>query len=159
MPWRTADGGGRWISGRIRRSEVNVSAAGQTAVGVRRPTSPAGLGGATYCAHAARARLAEPRLVPQCRRQLAWAWRVAESLAVQAAGGEPVRHVLRVPVEELAAARVSDHVDHLWQVDEDKPTAVEQQVERGQVAVSKTQAGQHAERRDELLPDVDQVRA
>jgi hypothetical protein len=47
MPWRTADGAGHWIFGPIRRREVTVSAAGQSAVGVSLPTSAAGLGVAT----------------------------------------------------------------------------------------------------------------
>ena len=76
----------------------------------------------------------------------------------QPPGREPPAHVGGVPVQELRAPRVGDHVHHLGQVDHDQPPLVDQQVVRGQVAVGQPFAGQDGQRRHELVPQAPPAR-
>src|SRR5580693_1641346 len=66
---------------------------------------------------------------------------------------EPPADVLRVPGQKSGPARISDHVDHLRQVDHDQPSVVDQDVVRGQVAVRQPVAGQGDHRLHHLVPE------
>src|SRR5437868_8311026 len=70
---------------------------------------------------------------------------------------EPGGDVLRVSVEEAAAARVGDDVDHLGQVDHHQPPVVDEQVVRGQVAVRVSGPGEGRHGLDELAPEAGQL--
>ena len=66
--------------------------------------------------------------------------------------GEPSGYVGGVPVQELRAARIGDHVDDLGQVDHDEAPVVDQQVVGGHVAVRQPTAGERDQGRHELIP-------
>jgi hypothetical protein len=75
---------------------------------------------------------------------------------------EPGCDVLGIAVEEAAAARVGDDVDHLGQVDHHQSPAVDEQVVGGEVAVGVAGAGEGRHRRHELCPEageLDRIRA
>jgi hypothetical protein len=66
---------------------------------------------------------------------------------------EPGGDILGVAVEEAAAVRVGDDVDHLWQVDHHQPPVVDEQVVGGQVAVREADVRQCCHGLDELAPE------
>jgi len=66
---------------------------------------------------------------------------------------EPGGDVLGVAVEEAAAARVGDDVDHLGHVDHHQPPLVDEQVVRGQVAVREADGGESSHGLDKLAPE------
>ena len=70
---------------------------------------------------------------------------------------EPGGDVLGVSVEEAAAVRVRNDVDHLGQVDHHQPSMVDEQVVRGQVAVREAGAGESRHSLDELAPEAGEL--
>src|SRR5215469_18452102 len=79
--------------------------------------------------------------------------------AVKAVRGEPSGNVGGVPVQELRAARIADHVDDLGQVDHDKAPVVDEQVVRGHVAVRQAMGGERDQGLHELIPQPGQLAA
>jgi hypothetical protein len=66
---------------------------------------------------------------------------------------EPGGDILGVAVEEAAADRVRDNVDHLGQVDHHQPPLVDEQVIGRQVAVREAGARERHHGLDELAPE------